>query len=976
MTLKRFLTASALALSFVVSAPAVANADPVSAAIVTYIGFTGTAAAVATFAINTALYAAGTWAIGKATQALGLNKNVVQERQAAVTSLTLGETPREMIVGVACTGGSLADAFNFGGKYGTDWVTRCVLLADHALEGIVGYYVDDAYYPWNGEGPQAGFNGKLSFYFKNATPDGHPPQQHVAQNGGWLASDRLCGIAAMWIDYKADEELWTQGHPRFRFVVRGLRAYDMRKDRAFGYTGPDPQTWEDRSTHTFTRNAALLRYAYQRGIYAEGRQGQVEHLLIGRGLSAEEAPPARIIAAANLCDELVDGQIRYAADGVISAAQAFIDVEEMFKAAMAGEIVQREGGVEVEPGQAKAAVVIITDADLVTGEPVDFSEFLPDTAGGRINSVVPRYVEPAQGWKDHSAPIRRDYADIIADGGPREATLPLMLVTNVGQADRCGEILRRLARLERRASIVLPPPFCNLEEGDWIAWKSDRYFGGATLRFRIEGWTLDAKWRMRLSLREIASSVYGVPDPVEDQAERPPAPVPVDALQLFGFLAEAITLAGETSTLPAVRVRWDVVSEGGEYELTTALTAIRAEVRAILSDAGGNPLDGIAHTRIDDLGAGVAVITNGVGPDQELQVRLVPIGDPSRPVLPSNWITVSTATSIAGGLAPGAPTAVLAAKTSEDMAAEMLRGALWREYTDGLLYIGGRDVATVVQEAVEQFTDPEGSFVGSMQLLGGRNAAGTGFILNADTVFVSASPGGSAVTSLRNIELRSDASYQAVQRLDKVVEGFAETSTLVVVNDVVVGVRATNDGSVGALTFQADAFSFVDRNGGQPRYPIRYGTDGILVLEDIVIRNAQVLGDLIVGTRSIRDNNVTRVDAAKMPGVTQWSPNPQEVIRYNINLDYPAKLIALATGSHDYYASGDPEYGFEIRVDGTPVAFEGGANVRVTSLGTSGYASLGAGPHTVTVHWHAGVWNGQGNVRLAAANLIVMAAFK
>ena len=63
-------------------------------------------------------------------------------------------------------------------------------------------------------------------------------------------------------------------------------------------------------------------------------------------------------------------------------------------------------------------------------------------------------------------------------------------------------------------------------------------------------------------------------------------------------------------------------------------------------------------------------------------------------------------------------------------------------------------------------------------------------------------------------------------------------------------------------------------------------------------------------------------------------------------------------------------------MDGTPVAFEGGANVRVTSLGTSGYASLGAGLHTVTVHWHAGVWNGQGNVRLAAANLIVMAAFK
>lgn len=914
-----------------------------------------------TFAINTALYAAGTWAIGKATQALGLNKNAVQERQAAVTSLTLGETPREMIVGVACTGGSLADAFNFGGKYGTDWVTRCVLLADHALDGIVGYYVDDAYYPWNGEGPQAGFNGKLSFYFKNATPEGHPPQQHVAQNGGWLASDRLCGIAAMWIDYKADDELWTQGHPRFRFVVRGLRAYDMRKDRAFGYSGPNPQTWEDRSTHTFTRNAALLRYAYQRGIYAEGRQGQAEHLLIGRGLSAEEAPPERIIAAANLCDEVVDGAMRYAADGVISAAQAFIDVEEMFKAAMAGEIVQREGGVEVEPGQAKAAVRTITDADLVPGELVDFSDILPDTAGGRINSVLPRYVEPAQGWKDHGAPIRRDQADIQADGGPREATLPLMLVTQVGQADRCGEIMRRLARLEKRASIVLPQTYCGLEEGDWIAWKSDRYHEGGTVRYRIESWTLDGKWRMRVSLREIASSVYGVADPVEDRASPPPAPVPVDALALTGVDAEAIILPGDGTVQPAVRFTWDAPD--------LAVFAIRAEVRR-------SGEDDVAPTRIDEVGALKAIVTSGVPADARIEARLVPIGDPYRPVLPSNWVALSTATSVAGGLAPNAPTAVLAAKTSEDMAAEILRGALHREYVDGYLFIEGVDVGTVVKQAVDEFTNPEGSFAGSMQLLGAKNAAGTGFILNADTVFVSASPGGSAVTSLRDIELRSDASYQAVQRIDKVVEGFAETSTLVVVNDVVVGVRATNDGSVGALTFQADAFSFVDRNGGQPRYPIRYGTDGILVLEDIVIRNAEVLGDLIVGTRSIRDNNVTRVDAAKMPGVTQWSPHPQEVIRYNINLDYPAKLIALATGSHDYYASGDPEYGFEIRVDGTPIAFEGGANVRVTSLGTSGYASLGAGTHTVTVHWHAGVWNGQGNVRLAAANLIVMAAFK
>jgi hypothetical protein len=615
MKLKRLLLASALALSFVVSTPSVAKADPISAAIVTFIGFTGTAATVATFVINSALYAAGSWAVGKAAQALGLVKSAVAERQASVTTLSLGETPRELIVGQACTGGTLIDAFNFGGKYGTDTVTRCIGLADHELASIVGYYVDDQYYPWVAGGVQPGFNGKLSIDFRNAADVGWAPPLHVIQSGGWAVTDRLCSIAHVWIDTRVDDQVWSQGHPRFRFVVNGLKAYDPRKDAALGYTGPNPHVWENVMTHEFTRNAEVLRYNFQRGIYATGKHGQAEHLLLGRGLTIEEAPPHRVIAAANLCDEIVDGERRYTANGVISASQAFIDVEEMFAAAMAGVIVQRDGGVEVEPGQAKAAFPTITDADLAAGEPVSFTEFQPDTDGGRINTVVPRYVEPAQGYKDH--------------GGPREMTLPLMLVTSGGQADRCAEIARRRARLERRASIVLPPDYAEIEEGDWIAWRSDRYHDGGTVRYQVTSYSLDEKWRQHISLEEIASSVYGAPDPIEDRADPPPPPSPIDALVLNGVSAEAVTLAGETSTLPAIRFRWDVAVSD------TAMTAVRAEVRR----AGETE---IATTRSEDVDAGAMIVTNGVWPDAELEARLVPIGDPSRPVMPSAWFTVTT----------------------------------------------------------------------------------------------------------------------------------------------------------------------------------------------------------------------------------------------------------------------------------------------------------------------------------------------
>ena len=52
-------------------------------------------------------------------------------RGAASETLRIGEVPRRAIVGRAATCGSLVDAFNYGGKYGTDWEVLVIDLADH-----------------------------------------------------------------------------------------------------------------------------------------------------------------------------------------------------------------------------------------------------------------------------------------------------------------------------------------------------------------------------------------------------------------------------------------------------------------------------------------------------------------------------------------------------------------------------------------------------------------------------------------------------------------------------------------------------------------------------------------------------------------------------------------------------------------------------------------------------------------------------
>lgn len=640
MTLRRLLLATALAGSFILTTPTAAKADPISAAIVAFVGFTGTAAAVATFVINSALYAAGSWAISKVTAKMSGRKQSVQERQASVLTLSLGEVPREAVIGTALVGGSLIDAFNDGGEHGTDRVTRCIALADHACDALLGYWVDDTYVAFASNGVQAGFEGKLEVYFVNATAAGStPPATYLGKSSPpWSTTDKLVGITHVWVSYTVDDKVWTQ-HPVFGWVVQGLRAADPRAFEDLGYEGAEPQDWADRSTHVFSRNPVVLDWAYRRGIYAEGRQGEPEHLLIGRGLSAVEAPPERVLSGANLCDEDMGGdRVRYAVGGVLRANDDFRTVAEMFAAATAGQIVQREGGIEIEPGQAKSAVVTITDGDLILGEAVSRSAFLPDSDGGRINTVVPRYVEPGQRWKDHSGAVRRDLDDIAEDRGPREMTLPLVLVQDAAQAGRCAEIARRLARREKRFTLVLGPQYSDLEEGDWIAWQSDRYFGGDTVVFRIESWTLDERWRMRLALREIDADVFAD----GDEAEAPDPWTPPDtpgALELEDVAVEPIDQGGTEGTLPAARFSWST-------PVDDAIRAIRAEVREVGTTVA-------APTRTEAVQSGEMIVSNGIGPDLAMEGRLVPIAAPWRPVTPSAWMPIATGSVGPGDTTPG-----------------------------------------------------------------------------------------------------------------------------------------------------------------------------------------------------------------------------------------------------------------------------------------------------------------------------------
>ncbi|MBB5987440.1 phage tail protein [Sphingobium lignivorans] len=438
------------------------------------------------------------------------------ERQAAETALNIGEEPRRAIFGRGATGGSLVDAFNYGGEHGTDWEVLVIALADHRCDAIEGFWVNDQYVTYTGDGFVPGFNNQLQIYTRLGTVGQTVPELLISQ-GGWSPSDRQRGVTHVTVAYKADaadakNPIWTAGRPTFLWVVRGLRCYDPRHDSSVP-GGAGAQRRNNPATWTWSENAEICRYNFDIGIYAEDRVDDPDMLLIGRGLSAIEAPPEMIFAAANLCDEPValaagGTEPRYRVGGTIYANEEFDDVEKAFAAAMGGILVQPEGTIGVEPGHAKAPVAWFTDDDLVRGTSASYSDERSDADEDWVNTVIPRYIEPTQRWSEHGAPIRRNTADVIADGGPREAPLTLRLVTSNTQAQRIGEIRRRLGRLAGTGGVTLGPRFAEIEEGDIVVWTSARRTAGVPVAFRVDSYRLDEKWQNTLALRRVASSVY------------------------------------------------------------------------------------------------------------------------------------------------------------------------------------------------------------------------------------------------------------------------------------------------------------------------------------------------------------------------------------------------------------------------------------------------------------------------------------
>lgn len=557
----------------------------------------------------------------------------VQQRQASILELSLGETPREAIFGKVATGGTLDSAWNDGPE--NKYETIIIALADHRVHSLVGYYANDKYYDYTHNGvqshPDFDDNGsKLTIEFRDGAHTAATALMAgpAVAAGVYLGGETLKDVAHVAVRYEISEKVWASGRPNFRWVLQGAYCYDPRLDSTVS-GGSGSHRYAEPTTWAYTDNAAICELNFLLGV----RTLYSNQLMVGPGRSLEEVSLPAFMAAANICDENVNlkaggTEKRYRCSAVIAANEAWIDVEENFAAAMGGELIERDGTIAADPGAAKSAAFSFTDGDLIARRERTFQAKL-----GRnelVNTVSVAFVDPTQLWESATAPLRRSAEDIASDREAREDTLELVYVTSATQAQRIGEIERRKARLQAQAVVPLGPKFMTVQPGDWGAWTSDRFFGGQTRTFVCVGAQYEDTGITVLGLRQINSNAFAW-NPATDEIDKdsptylPPGALPAATIANFTAAPLEITSASGTSA-GAIKAEWTPPAD-------VTIFAVRLEYRPIGGDA--------SLFRQVDARVGSAVIDVLPVTDVDYEIRATPVTSPQRDSTTTAWRQVS-----------------------------------------------------------------------------------------------------------------------------------------------------------------------------------------------------------------------------------------------------------------------------------------------------------------------------------------------
>lgn len=374
-------------------------------------------------------------------------------------------------------------------------------VAGHRCQGVTQWYLNDEQVTVDGSNMVT--TGKYAnaawLWFQRGLASETANATFVSECGGlWTNDHKGNGIAAIYAKFQLTDEVVEAGFPTPSAVIEG-------KDDIY-----DPRT----ETSGYENNAALVFYDWMKIPREEG----------GFGAYDDEIPDDDYISAqANVCDESVGGEARYALDGVIITGASPSEIRETLMINCAGSFTYSGGKFLMRPGYFVPVSVSLSEGDL-TG-PITVNAF---TSGDQAaNEVSGTFVDPASDYKGE--PFTTQTLPGATD--IRQIGLDLAYITSKRRAERVASIMLKRAAAEKSVSWPMNIMGLGVQALDTVQLNTSRY-GLSNYAFQVRNWGLSADFSVVLSLGEENEEIYEPPEYVEPEVPPTivvPLPLPIVA---------------------------------------------------------------------------------------------------------------------------------------------------------------------------------------------------------------------------------------------------------------------------------------------------------------------------------------------------------------------------------------------------------------------------------------------------------------
>ena len=390
----------------------------------------------------------------------------------------------QIIYGETRTGGVRIYDSSTGGK--NQFLHRVLAFAGHEIDSYQEIYLNDEVVTIDGSGnvtSPSRYNGKvrikkyLGTTVQTADPD-LVDETNTLVDGVWTSNHRLQGIAYIYVRFQYDADAFPNGIPSLSCVIRGKKVFDPRT-----------------STTVWSSNPALCIRDYLTSEY-------------GLAQSSGRVDDSLVIAAANICDQTVEGESRYSCNGAFTTNAGPSEVLTNLLTSMGGLLWYGQGKWRVKASAWIEPTVTFDEDDLRSGISLSTRHSRRDN----FNSVKGTFRGAESDWQPADYPEVSDPAFLSADNG-------LVNVLDFGlpftSSSLTAQRIARIALNRNREQLTFSASFgmrgFQVQVGDFIYLNNSR-FGFVNKPFEVTEWTFgltdELDIQARMTLREISEGVF------------------------------------------------------------------------------------------------------------------------------------------------------------------------------------------------------------------------------------------------------------------------------------------------------------------------------------------------------------------------------------------------------------------------------------------------------------------------------------